>query len=477
MNNNPNIAHHARDTYNEVRAEGPAARPLDYPPPQVRRGVRVNALVVHPATGERDVLSGVIHRESYRRNTTNSASGNSNSKSNSSNTTTKTKTTTTRTKINVAENAASPTNRALIGRAAKDRLSSANKTSRSVPATTTPMADDDFVAYFPQRRLQDAIFGSVWACLVLHRHHGQALDDAARAAGVEPGDPAAPIVWEIAGYHVAIKMVEWSRVHQNRGRLLEDPIKEIAAMQLIGTDHPHVLGSLEVLQDDEFLYSVMPYAKGGDLFGYVVNESRGEEGGMDEPVARYWFKQILQGLYFLQSKGICHRDLSLENILVDEDNCLVIDFGMCLRVPYTSQESATRISSISDGLTRRLIRPQGTCGKHNYMSPEIFENRESFDGFAIDLWAAGVILYIMLTGFPPYDHATLSDQRFEIIVNGQLVDQLQSWDIHLGEQAGNLLQSMLQLRPNDRLTLAQVMEHEWVTDPNVTHPQPSEAPY
>jgi len=313
--------------------------------------------------------------------------------------------------------------------------------------------------------------------LVLTRHYGRAVDDAARAAGVEPGDPAAPIVWEIAGYHVAIKMIEWRRVHQNRGRLLEDPIKEIATMQLIGTEHPNVLGSLEVLQDDEFLYSIMPYARGGDLFGYVVNESNGDEGGMEEPVARYWFKQILKGLHFLQSRGICHRDLSLENILVDEDNCLIIDFGMCLRVPYTSREDPTRITSITDGLMRRCIRPQGTCGKHNYMSPEIFENRESFDGFAVDLWAAGVILYIMLTGFPPYDQATVSDQRFEIIVGGQLVDQLRTWDIHLGEDAGNLLQSMLQLRPSDRLTLAQVMQHPWVTDPIVVAPHANEEPY
>jgi serine/threonine protein kinase len=129
----------------------------------------------------------------------------------------------------------------------------------------------------------------------LKRHHGVAADDAARAAGVEPGTPQAPIVWEITGSHVAIKMVEWARVHHMRGRLLEDPVKEIAAMQLLGARHPHVLGSSEVLQDGDFLYSVMPYCSGGDLFGVVVQyaEESGGEGGMPEPVARYWFRQIL----------------------------------------------------------------------------------------------------------------------------------------------------------------------------------------
>lgn len=275
-------------------------------------------------------------------------------------------------------------------------------------------------------------------------------------------------------------MIEWSKVHQSRGRLLEDPVKEIAAMQLIGMNHPNVLGSMEVLQDDDFLFSIMPYARGGDLFGYVVRDTelRGGEGGMSEPVARYWFKQLLEGLHFLQSKGICHRDLSLENILVDDDNCLIIDFGMCLRVPYTSKQNPSNITDVTNGAMRRLLRPQGTCGKHNYMSPEIFQNSSSFDGFAIDMWAAGVILYIMLTGFPPYDHATRADQRFEIIVEGQLMDQLQTWEIELSEEAGDLLQSMLQQSPRDRLSLEQVMSHPWVTNPEVTPPPPaSGSPY
>jgi serine/threonine protein kinase len=120
---------------------------------------------------------------------------------------------------------------------------------------------------------------------------------------------------------------------------------------------------------------------------------------------------------------------------------------------------------------RRLIKPQGTCGKHQYMAPEIFQNSENFDGFAIDLWAAGVILYIMLTGFPPYDHASLADQRFQIIAEGHLVKQLENWDIFLSEDAGDLLQRMLQVRPRDRLTLVQVLNHRWVTKSELEPPK------
>lgn len=223
---------HAHLSFDAVRAAGEATRPLDFPPPLVARGVRVNALVVHPESGTRQVCSGVIHREDL--------------------------------------------------------------------SSDTP---SKILAYWPQRRLQDAIYGSVWACLVLRRHYGVAADDAARAAGVEPGTPSAPIVWEITGDHVAIKMVEWARVHHMRGRLLEDPVKEVAAMQLLGTDNPNVLGSSDVLQDGDFLYSVMPFCRGGDLFGVVVQyaEENGGEAGMPEPVARYWFRQIL---WVSSSRGI-----------------------------------------------------------------------------------------------------------------------------------------------------------------------------
>lgn len=395
------VGSHAELNFDEVASHGDACRPLDFPPPVVARGVRVNALVVHPSSGIRQVCSGVIHRE-----------------------------------------------------------------------------DLQGCAYWPQRRLQDAIYGSVWACLVLERHYGPAADDAARAAGVEPGSTNAPIVWEITSQHVAIKMVEWSRVHQMRGRLLEDPVKEVAAMQLLGEqiNSAHVLSSREVLQDGDFLYSVMPYCSGGDLFGVVVQyaEENGGEGGMPEPVARYWFRQILLGLNHLQSSGVCHRDLSLENVLVDGNNCLVIDMGMCLRIPYDIGSSDSEIVDVTVGRRRRLLKPQGVCGKHNYMSPEVFNNTEKFDGFAIDLWAAGVILYIMLTGFPPYDQASLTDQRFQLIVTGKLVEQLNNWDLRPSSEAGDLLQRMLRLHPRDRLTLADIMAHPWIREGPVQPPAPSE---
>ena len=147
---------------------------------------------------------------------------------------------------------------------------------------------DPLFAYWPQKHLQKAIFGSVLLCVVLRPHRGVTADDAARA---EDGS----IVWEPTENYVAIKMANWKKMQRHRGVLLEDPLKEISAMQYIGNSNPHVLGLIEVLNTGDDLCMVMHYCGGGELFGVVSQyaEESGGNIGMPEPVARYWFRQIL----------------------------------------------------------------------------------------------------------------------------------------------------------------------------------------
>ena len=399
----PQPASHASTTYNELYNRSQSdpighspTRPLDFPSPRVKRGVRVKVLAYHPATGERKLI-GVIHRAEF-------LPGSSIAPPNSSTATPRLGSTTPGSSSSSSTPGGNGNNSHAASIITPNTPASPNPPPSSVPPPTLSpqmrrlnLDHTSYVAYWPQRRLQDAIYGCVIACSVLIRHVGEASDAAARAAGYTPGHPLAPIVWEITDELVAIKQVEWKRVHAMRGRLLEDPIKEIAAMQLIGNNHPHVLGSMEVLQDYDHLYSIMPYCRGGDLFGVVLevsekrqaNESIEGAGGMSEPVARYWFRQLLLGLHYLQSRGVCHRDLSLENILVDINHCLVIDMGMCLRVPYHNPaDPSGKATDVEHGSDRRLMVPMGTCGKKNYMSPEIYENKNHFDGFAVDLWSA-----------------------------------------------------------------------------------------
>jgi serine/threonine protein kinase len=202
----------------------------------------------------------------------------------------------------------------------------------------------------------------------------------------------------------------------------------------------------------------------------------------------------------LQNAGICHRDMSLENLLVhNESGALIIDMGMCLRIPFVDdpqqvllspfqQYSYPQLTSSMQNMSmtnghqaiaanhngapvvagrsrpRALIRPQGTCGKWIYMSPEIYRDKDPFDGYAVDVWAAGVILFLMLTGFPPWERACPTDERFKFMTAGYLVQMLTEWNLGLSGDALDLLQRMLFLDPKDRLSLDQVRAHPWMVN-------------
>ena len=128
-----------------------------------------------------------------------------------------------------------------------------------------------------RKQLKDAIYGSVWAALVVKRLYHEESHG---------------FVWTTTDEYVAIKRLSWAVVHRLRGRHMEDPLKEVACLQLIGNDHPNVLGCRVVLQDKDYLYIISPYCDRGDLFENVTHRA-GDE-GLDEPEARYWFRQILQ---------------------------------------------------------------------------------------------------------------------------------------------------------------------------------------
>lgn len=156
-----------------------------------------------------------------------------------------------------------------------------------------------------------------------------------------------------------------------------------------------------------------------------------------------------------------------------KDGALVIDLGMCLRIPHDGAMevgNGQQQPASARGKTRYLIRPQGTCGKWIYMSPEIYNNSAAFDGFAVDMWAAGVILFLMLTGFPPWERACPTDERFHYMTAGYLVQMLTEWEIGLSSDAMDLLQRMLFLEPKDRLSLDQARAHPWMVNGARAHP-------
>jgi serine/threonine protein kinase len=221
----------------------------------------------------------------------------------------------------------------------------------------------------------------------------------------------------------------------------------MAALQFVGNGHPNIMGQICCLSDASHIYSVMRFCNGGELYDYVD-----ANGVMNEPSARNLFRQILSGLSHLQSIGVCHRDMSLENLLITREmDCVIIDMGMCLRLPR-SQETGEVL----------LIPPQGPCGKKNYIAPEVLANASPFNGLLVDIWAAGVILFILLTGVPPVETASPLDARYRMIRDGSLRTMLLQWNIHISEQAMDLLQNMLREDPGARLTIEQILAHPWM---------------
>lgn len=315
-------------------------------------------------------------------------------------------------------------------------------------------------AYWVGRKLKKCIFGVVKECTLL-RFRNDAV-----------------VPWEVTEGRAAVKIMSWEKIRTMRH--IEDPQQEVSAMQHVCRNgvHPHVMGVLDVLEDEDYLLLFMPFCSSGDLFGFVQQAGR-----FPEPMARYWFKQILdvsrsddrelspptcelthslfQGVAHLQRMGVCHRDMSLENLLVDEyRRSVVIDLGMCLRVPY--DVDGERVTDVSGGTTRRLMVAQTPCGKPNYISPEVLSSSGPFDGFAIDLWACGVILFIMLVGLPPWNMACDEDPRYRMVRKGELERMLLSWNRSVSPLAADLLQKMLREDPRQRLSLCEVLDHPWV---------------
>lgn len=171
----------------------------------------------------------------------------------------------------------------------------------------------------------------------------------------------------------------------------------------------------------------------------------------------------IQAVGHLQKKGVCHRDICLENLLIDsrDEQICLIDLGMSLRVPYTDPYGGG-VADASAGTSRRLMISQGQGGKLMYAPPEVISKQEYVDAFAIDMWAVGCVLFVMLVGLAPFKWAHPSDTRYEQISQGGLKRLIDALQIPLSAEACDLLQGLFWGDPRQRMTLAEVMKHPWV---------------
>ncbi|VVB13540.1 unnamed protein product [Arabis nemorensis] len=175
---------------------------------------------------------------------------------------------------------------------------------------------------------------------------------------------------------VAIKMIDKDKVIKYG---ITDQIKrEISVMRIV--KHPNVVELHEVMATKSRIYLVLEYCKGGELFNKVAR------GKLREDVAWKYFYQLINAVDFCHSRGVYHRDIKLENLLLDDnDNLKVADFGL----------SAVAECKGPDGLLHT------GCGTHAYLSPEII-SRKGYDGVKSDIWSCGVVLFVLLVGYLPF---------------------------------------------------------------------------
>ena len=197
------------------------------------------------------------------------------------------------------------------------------------------------------------------------------------------------------GAQVVIKVIPQPTTTSRTGRPTHDPHQEIAAMQHLLHSSSHsttnVIHLLDCMQDSKFVYLILPFLSGGDLFT-VVNST--QDVGLEEAQAARYLRQIAQGLLSMKRAGLAHHDVSLENIMLcsqSHDVANIIDLGMCLRVP----------KAVGAGQGPVNLTPQPCYGKPSYLSPEVVRE-EGCDPFASDVWSLGVCLYMMLTARPLY---------------------------------------------------------------------------
>lgn len=327
-----------------------------------------------------------------------------------------------------------------------------------------PVSSEDR-AYLVRKKVSKTNFGSLRFAVVLKRRFDVSDDEA----------DVDEVPWETTDELVAVKTSCLSKVRKLRGQTWQDPVREIAALQLVGNYHSNVIGCKEVLQDDRNLYTIMPYYSGSQnlhsrLFAEETDKKRDHNGLVpNENEARDIFRQLLLGLLHLQRKGICHRDISLNNLLMTRQNTLkIVDLSSAVRVPYVDPSNVDWVTDVSEGTTRRLMLKHGTGGRLMYLAPELLSDQAAFDGYACDLYSAGICLFILTVGLAPFKCAQPTEKRYHKISRGGLNGLLKSIDIDISPEACDLLQNMLWHDPKNRLTLIEVMKHPWVTGDKLT---------
>ncbi|XP_065489672.1 serine/threonine-protein kinase DCLK2 isoform X2 [Caloenas nicobarica] len=237
------------------------------------------------------------------------------------------------------------------------------------------------------------------------------------------------------GKEFALKIIDKAKCC-GKEHLIENEVSILRRVK-----HPNIIMLIEEMDTPTELYLVMELVKGGDLFDAITSSTKYTE--RDGSAMVY---NLASALKYLHGLNIVHRDIKPENLLVCE---------------YPDGTKSLKLGDF--GLATVVEGPLYTvCGTPTYVAPEIIA--ETGYGLKVDIWAAGVITYILLCGFPPFrSENNLQEDLFDQILVGKLEFPSPYWD-NITDSAKELISLMLHVNAEARYTAAQILSHPWVSD-------------
>ncbi|XP_021714240.1 serine/threonine-protein kinase SRK2I-like [Chenopodium quinoa] len=203
--------------------------------------------------------------------------------------------------------------------------------------------------------------------------------------------------------------------------------------------HPNIVRFKEVILTPTHLAIVMEYASGGELFERICNAGR-----FSEDEARFFFQQLISGVSYCHAMQVCHRDLKLENTLLDGSpapRLKICDFGYSKSSVYHSQ-------------------PKSTVGTPAYIAPEVLLRKE-YDGKIADVWSCGVTLYVMLVGAYPFEDPEEPKDFRKMIQRILSVQYAIPDSINISPECRHLISRIFVQEPESRISIPEIKRHEW----------------
>ena len=227
----------------------------------------------------------------------------------------------------------------------------------------------------------------------------------------------------------AIKVINKESIIKQK--LIEQTNREIQIMYQLY--HPHIIKLSNHFEDDEDFCLIMQYASKGQLYSQIKRLKR-----LDQKQAAQYMREIISAVKYLHTRNppIIHRDIKPENVLLDNDGrCKLADFG------WSNFEETNK-------------QRETYCGTPEYLAPEMI-NKSGHDE-RVDIWSLGVLLFEMLTGKTPFNFKGDRNQLYNSIKNLRIV-----WTDDFPPLAKDLISKILKLNPDDRLTIDQIISHQW----------------